>query len=428
MSSRVSRALRVAVVALLLFAPITGLVLSGYQLSIHWQRPLWLAAAVLVGYFTLSWLMQHLGWLDRFAASRSAVQPTATIGLSGPRPVWIGAAILFALLLPFVLGKYAVSVAILALIYLLLGLGLNIVVGLAGLLDLGFVAFYAVGAYTYALGYHYFHLSFWLALPLGALLAALFGMILGFPVLRLHGDYLAIVTLGFGEIIRLVLNNWVSVTGGPNGVSVPFPTLLGLEFNRKAKQGGVPIHEFFAVEYSSDHRSLFLYFLLLIVVALLILMVIRLKRMPIGRAWEALRENEVACRSLGIHHVTVKLSAFGLGAMVGGVGGVFFAALQGFVNPTSFTFFESAYILAIVVLGGMGSTTGVIGAALLLTVLPELLRDFSDYRVLSVGIAMVLMMVWRPRGLRQRRRPFFVIPAQDLPKAPVAVSQGVAEQ
>jgi branched-chain amino acid transport system permease protein len=403
---------RVGAIALVLFAPITGLVLSGYRVEGHWQTPLLLALVVTVGHFLFAGLLHHLGGLDRLGLGRAASQPAATIGQSGPKPIWIALAILLTLVLPFMLGKYGLSVAILALIYILLGLGLNIVVGLAGLLDLGFVAFYAVGAYTYALGDHYFHLSFWLALPLGALLAGLFGMILGFPVLRLHGDYLAIVTLGFGEIIRLVLNNWVAVTGGPNGLSVVFPTLFGLEFNRKTKQGGIPVHEFFGIDYSSEYRSLFLYFLLLGVVALLIMMVIRLKRMPIGRAWEALRENEVACRSLGIHHVTVKLSAFGLGAMVGGVGGVFFAALQGFVNPSSFTFFESAYILAIVVLGGMGSTTGVIAAALLLTVLPELLRDFSDYRVLSVGLAMVLMMVWRPRGLRQRRRPLFALPAE----------------
>ncbi|MBF0399753.1 MAG: high-affinity branched-chain amino acid ABC transporter permease LivM [Magnetococcales bacterium] len=405
----------VGLVALLLFAPITGLVLSGYQLEIHWQRPLWLAAAALLGYLLFSRLWNR--WL-RAARAPAKGQQEATGSAGGlPRRFWIGLALLVAIALPFWLGKYGLGIATLALIYILLALGLNIVVGLAGLLDLGFVAFYAVGAYSYALGYHYFHLSFWLALPLGAGLAACFGMMLGFPVLRLHGDYLAIVTLGFGEIMRLVLNNWVSLTGGPNGVSAPFPTLMGLEFGRRAKEGGIPLHAFLGIEYSSDHRAIFLYLLLLLVVLLMIAVVVRLKRMPIGRAWEALRENEIACRSLGIHHVTVKLSAFGLGAMVGGLGGVFFAASQGFVNPTSFTFFESAHILAIVVLGGMGSTTGVIVAALLLTVLPEMLRDFADYRVLGVGIAMVLMMIWRPRGLRSRRRPLFQLPEAEAEKA-----------
>ncbi|MEO5340545.1 MAG: high-affinity branched-chain amino acid ABC transporter permease LivM [Magnetococcus sp. MYC-9] len=400
----------VGLVALLLFVPITGLVLSGYGLQLHWQRPLWLAGAVFLGYWPFVWLWNR--WRSGSQSSSRTAQSghAARPGRAWQRPLGIALALLLALLLPFLLGKYGLGVVTLALIYILLGLGLNIVVGLAGLLDLGFVAFYAVGAYTYALGYHYFHMSFWLALPLGALLAACFGMVLGFPVLRLHGDYLAIVTLGFGEIIRLILNNWVSLTGGPNGVSAPFPTLFGLEFSRRAKQGGVPLHEFLGIDYSADHRAIFLYLLLVLVVCTMIYILVRLKRMPIGRTWEALRENEIACRSLGINHVTVKLSAFGLGALVGGLGGVFFAALQGFVNPTSFTFFESAHILAIVVLGGMGSTTGVIVAALFLTVLPEMLRDFADYRVLTVGIAMVLMMLWRPRGLRQRRRPVFQIP------------------
>lgn len=404
----------VGLVALLLFAPITGFVLSGYQLELHWQRPLWLAGTVLVGYLLFSQL-----WNRFLPAAQAAAQEGQTAATSGvPRAFWIGLAGLVAGLLPFWLGKYGISVATLALIYILLALGLNIVVGLAGLLDLGFVAFYAVGAYSYALGYHYFQMSFWLALPFGALLAACFGIILGFPVLRLHGDYLAIVTLGFGEIMRLVLNNWVTLTGGPNGMSVPFPTLMGLEFTRQAKQGGVPLHTFLGIEYASEQRAIFLYLLLLLVVFLMIAVVVRLKRMPIGRTWEALRENEVACRSLGIYHVRVKLSAFGLGAMVGGLGGVFFAASQGFVNPTSFTFFESAHILAIVVLGGMGSTTGVIVAALVLTILPEMLRDFADYRVLCVGIAMVFMMIWRPRGLRTRRRPVFnVLKSEAKPPA-----------
>ena len=307
--------------------------------------------------------------------------------------------ILLAIIFPFFANKYLLTVIILGLIYVLLGLGLNIVVGLAGLLDLGFVGFYAIGAYGLTMGYEYLGLGFWSLLPLAALMAAFAGMILGFPVLRMHGDYLAIVTLGFGEIIRLVLTNWLEVTGGPNGMSAPSPTFFGLEFARRAKDGGVPYHEFFGVAYNPNMKFLFIYAVLVLVVLLVLYVKHRLTRMPVGRAWEALREDEIACRSMGLNHVLVKLSAFMLGASTAGIAGVFFATYQGFVNPTSFTFFESALILAIVVLGGMGSTVGVVIAAFVLTIAPELLRSFADYRVLLFGVLMVVMMIWRPRGL-----------------------------
>jgi len=319
------------------------------------------------------------------------------------------AIIILGLTLPFLASKYWLTVLIQAMIYVLLGLGLNIVVGLAGLLDLGYVAFYAVGAYGLALGAQYLDLGFWSALPLAAMLAALFGGVLGFPVLRMHGDYLAIVTLGFGEIIRLVLNNWLEFTGGPNGVSAPAPQLFGLEFTRTARDGGVPFHEYFQISYDPLHRFVFIYLVLFLIVCLMVVVVTRLRDMPVGRAWEALREDEIACRALGINHVLVKLSAFMMGATVGGIAGVFFATYQGFINPMSFNFFESALIVAIVVLGGLGSTTGVIVAAVVLTILPELLRAFADYRVFAFGALMVLMMIWRPRGLmRPRRRAFEV--------------------
>ncbi|MBF0309050.1 MAG: high-affinity branched-chain amino acid ABC transporter permease LivM [Magnetococcales bacterium] len=391
--------------ALLLLGPVAGLVLTGYEVAPNWQRPLMLAA----GFFMLRWLFlqaQHL------LAGRAPL-PKIAVHLPGS-PLHHGLILLgLAFVLPFLLSKYWIGVAILALIYVLLGLGLNIVVGLAGLLDLGFVAFYAVGAYTYALGHEYLGLSFWTALPCGALLAGCCGALLGFPVLRMHGDYLAIVTLGFGEIIRLILNNWMSFTGGPNGVQAPFPALFGLEFSRRASEGHVTFHEFFGLEFSNTYRFIFIYLLLLAVVAFLVFFVSRLRFLPLGRAWEALREDEIACRSLGINHVSIKLAAFSLGATVGGIGGVFFAASQGFVNPTSFTFFESVLILAIVVLGGMGSVPGVIIAAIVITVLPELLRDFAEWRILLFGIAMVLMMIWKPRGLLRLKRPRFDLP---LPK------------
>lgn len=365
-----------------------------------------MVAVVMAGRLALSLLLQsHRGkaFIARFEGADDGVYvrpPGYRSRLRWIIPLLVGLAIVF----PFLATKYLLTVAILGLIYVLLGLGLNIVVGLAGLLDLGYVAFYAIGAYGLALGYQYLGLGFWAMLPLGAVMAALAGALLGFPVLRMHGDYLAIVTLGFGEIIRLVLNNWVSFTGGPNGVPVPSPTLFGLEFTRRAKDGGIPIHEFFHVSYNPNLKFIFLYAVLCLVMMLVLLVKHRLTRMPIGRAWEALREDEIACRAMGLNHVLVKLSAFMLGASTAGIAGVFFASYQGFVNPTSFTFFESALILAIVVLGGMGSTLGVVLAAFVLTVTPELLRGFDEYRVLLFGVLMVMMMIWRPRGLVRTSR------------------------
>lgn len=334
----------------------------------------------------------------------------------GEANIWrLAVPLLFAagFLLPIILNqagllpKVWVSNLTLALIYVLLGLGLNIVVGMAGLLDLGYVAFYAVGAYFLALGAQYLGIGFWTALMLAPLLAAASGALLGFPVLRMHGDYLAIVTLGFGEIIRLVLTNWVDFTGGPNGMPAPAPTFFGLEFSRRASDGQEPFHVFFNLPYSGDYKSLFIYVVLFAIVAVMLRFLNRLRYMPIGRSWEALREDEVACRSLGINHVNVKLSAFMLGAITGGVAGVFFATYQGFINPSSFNFFESVLILSIVVLGGMGSTLGIIIAALTLTLLPELLRDFATYRVLVFGVLMIMMMIWRPYGLIRPRRPTY---------------------
>jgi branched-chain amino acid transport system permease protein len=387
--------------ALIVFGPIVGIVLDGYGFNLQPARTALIVGVVMAGRLVLSLFLQTprgLRIMEGFEGSGGGVHVLAPDYKSRLRWI-IPLLIVVALAFPVFANKYMLTVVILGLIYVLLGLGLNIVVGLAGLLDLGYVAFYAIGAYGLALGYQYLGLGFWSALPLAAIAAALAGCILGFPVLRMHGDYLAIVTLGFGEIIRLVLNNWLDFTGGPNGVAVPAPTFFGLEFGRRAKDGGVPIHEFFGFEYNPDLKFLFIYAVLFLVVMLVLYIKHRLTRMPVGRAWEALREDEIACRAMGLNHVLVKLSAFTIGASTAGLAGVFFASYQGFVNPTSFTFFESALILAIVVLGGMGSTVGVVIAAFVLTVAPELLRSFSEYRVLLFGILMVLMMIWRPRGL-----------------------------
>ncbi|MDN5506153.1 MAG: high-affinity branched-chain amino acid ABC transporter permease LivM [Comamonas sp.] len=325
---------------------------------------------------------------------------------SGTRNVVIFVVLMMAASWPFFAGRNAVDIATLAMIYVMLGLGLNVVVGFAGLLDLGFVGFYAVGAYTYALLFHWAGWTFWEALPLAGAASALFGFVLGFPVLRLRGDYLAIVTLGFGEIIRLLLTNLTSFTGGPDGISsIPKPTVLGLPMTRSPlTEDGTTFHQFFGLEFNSMHMVIFVYLMALLLAMVTLFISNRLIRMPIGRAWEALREDEIACRSLGLNPMKIKLSAFTLGAMFAGFGGAFFAARQGIVNPESFTFIESALILAIVVLGGMGSQLGVIVAAIILTVLPELAREFSEYRMLIFGLVMILMMVWRPQGLLPMKR------------------------
>ena len=319
-----------------------------------------------------------------------------------------GAAVVFAFVLPFMpfSNRYVVDVATTVLIYVMLGWGLNIVVGLAGLLDLGYVAFYAVGAYSYALLAVTFDWSFWVCLPLAGLFAATAGVLLGFPVLRLRGDYLAIVTLGFGEMIRIILINWYSVTRGPDGItSIPRPSFFGLPFERNPPEGVTSFHQYFGLEYQGQHRVIFLYLLILILALITNFFTLRIRKLPIGRAWEALREDEVACRSLGINPTNTKLTAFGIGAMFGGFAGSFFATRQGFISPESFTFIESATIVAIVVLGGMGSQVGVVIAAIVLILLPELGREFAQFRMLLFGAAMVMIMIWRPRGLLAHREP-----------------------
>jgi branched-chain amino acid transport system permease protein len=282
---------------------------------------------------------------------------------------------------PFVFSIYQTNIMTTALIYVMLGLGLNIVVGLAGLLDLGYVAFYAVGAYSYALLNYHFGLSFWLALPVGAGLGALFGILLGFPVLRLRGDYLAIVTLGFGEIIRIILENWNEFSFGPSGIA------------------NIPRPGFFGIEFSLEGATMFMYFLMIALTLFTIFVVNRLQNSRIGRAWIALREDEVACQAMGIDKTKTKLTAFALGATWAGMVGVVFAAKTTFINPASFTVWESIIILCIVVLGGMGSIIGVIFGALILILLPEYLRAFSEFRMLLFGAVLIIMMVFRPGGV-----------------------------
>jgi branched-chain amino acid transport system permease protein len=325
----------------------------------------------------------HRSYLQRLVSEKKLSLPALAIVF--------GIAIIF----PFVSSIYQTNIMTTALMYVVLGLGLNIVVGQAGLLNLGYVAFYAAGAYTYALLYHHFGVGFWLALPLGALAATILGVLLALPVLRLQGDYLAIVTLGFGEITRLVLENWNEFSFGPSGISgIPRPGLFGMEMG---------MHD----------ATVYLYFLMILLCIITIFVVNRLQDSRIGRALLALREDEIACQAMGIDKTRVKLTAFALGSTWAGLVGVIFAAKTTFVNPASFTFLESAMILSIVVLGGTGSIIGIIIGALLLILLPEYLRAFSDYRMLLFGSIMVIMMIFRPQGIVTGARKTYEFHAEE---------------
>lgn len=386
-------------------------------------------AIVIIGRFLINLWSAHRAHSLKTAPSKTT-NPLLLKLEAQAGPAFLIAAVLFPVIVIISTGelqgsRYLVDLGILLLTYVMLGWGLNVVVGLAGLLDLGYVAFYAVGAYTYALlattlvklpGLEWLTpWMFWICLPVSGLLAALWGVILGFPVLRLRGDYLAIVTLAFGEIIRLVLINWVDVTNGGAGISsIPRPTFFGLPFS--AADNGFAAT--FGLTFDPMHRIIFLYYVIVALAAVTFIVTLRLRRLPIGRAWEALREDEIACRSLGINTTNTKLTAFSIGAMFGGFAGCFFAARQGFISPESFIFMESAIILAIVVLGGLGSMLGVIIATMVLIGGPEMLRnveslrllfgsdfDPTKYRMLILGIGMVLIMIWKPRGLISTREP-----------------------
>ncbi|MBS9781890.1 MAG: high-affinity branched-chain amino acid ABC transporter permease LivM [Gammaproteobacteria bacterium] len=412
--NNISYAISSGLLTFLLTLPILGVKLvqdaNGLHISSTWLYSLYAGLAV----FVVQLLTQTLRPLAQ--KMTGSIEPQWQLGyqLENNRNWVLAILVVIGVILPFVGGRGAIDVATLAMIYVLLGLGLNIVVGYAGLLDLGYVGFYAVGAYTYAILSTQFGWGFWASLPVAAILSGGLGILLGFPVLRLRGDYLAIVTLGFGEIIRLLLNNLDKYTGGPNGIDdIPAPTLFGLSFTRRASDGETPFHKFFDISYSSEYRMIFVYFIIFVLILITLFVINRLLRMPVGRAWEALREDEIACRSLGLNPTIVKLSAFALGAFFAGIAGAFFAAKQGFINPESFTFIESAIILAIVVLGGMGSQVGVILAAIALTVIPELARDFSEYRMIIFGGVMVLMMIWRPQGLVPAQRPKMKLPESE---------------
>ena len=417
--NRLSHALRdallMALVALALFGPLLGLKTvprgSGLVLESRWHLVVVAVAIVFAGRL----LLRYFVWRADRPAGKTA-RPAASAAQTTLAKALAPVLLLTAIAWPFLptTDRYLLDLAILVLTYVMLAWGLNVVVGLAGLLDLGYVAFYAVGAYSYALLAQHFGWSFWICLPLAGILTAFAGILLGFPVLRLRGDYLAIVTLAFGEIIRLILINWYQFTGGPNGISgIPRPSFFGLPFTA---DGGFAAA--FGLAYSPLHRITFLYYVVLGLALITLAFTVRLRRLPIGMAWEALREDEIACRSLGINTRNTKLTAFAIGAMFGGFAGSFFATRQGFISPESFVFMESALILAIVVLGGLGSQIGIAIAALVMIGGIELLRnlawlkvvfgphfDPSLYRMLLFGLAMVIIMVWKPRGLVSARMP-----------------------
>ena len=349
----------------------------------RWENMAWIGIGSFVLSFVWRWALRRKEAGEAIAASGEkksgrfaelSANPALTTAL---RVGFLG---LF-MVTPWVVTTYQTNILISFLLYVVLGLGLNVIVGVAGLLFLGHAAFYAIGAYSYALLNQYFGVGFWVALPIGGLIAALSGVALAFPVLRLRGDYLAIVTLGFGEIVRLVLENWSSLTGGPSGVSnIPRPGLMGAQL-------------------TVAEANIYIYYIVLVLALITIIAVTRLKDSRIGRALQALREDEIACEAMGIDRVGVKVMAFGLGTAWAGFAGVIFAAKTTFINPASFTFFESAIILSIVVLGGMGSNLGVILGSAFLVLLPEYMRAFSEYRMILFAVAMVLMMVFRPQGL-----------------------------
>lgn len=439
LTGMLKRSVIATIIAFLLFLPTLGLKTSasggvdGLFLQYRWSFLAMGCAAIFIGKMALELFAKPKDGHQKPKAQASAW----TKAIASPKTAKAVAPLLmiFAIAFPFLpfADRYVLDIGILIITYVMLGWGLQIVVGLAGLLDLGYVAFYAVGAYSYALLSAHFGFGFWMCLPLAGILAAAWGVILGFPVLRLRGDYLAIVTLAFGEIIRIILLNWRSFTGGSNGLSsIPRPSFFGLPFNQEP--GGFAAT--FGLEYSSLQRIIFLYFLILALATFTFFVTGRLRRLPIGRAWEALREDEIACRSLGINTVNTKLSAFAIGAMFGGFAGSFFAAKQAFVSPESFNFMESATILAIVVLGGMSSQLGVVFSAIAMIGGIELLRqlqflkvifgpdfDPSQLRLLLFGLAMVLMMLWRPRGIVSTRTPTVFLKDEKTVSAAM-ISQG----
>ncbi|MBF0230585.1 MAG: branched-chain amino acid ABC transporter permease [Desulfamplus sp.] len=311
-----------------------------------------------------------------------------------PSWIWKSALLIGAIIYPILTGRYPTDVVINVLLYICLGLGLYVVVGLAGMLDLGHIAFYGVGAYTYAILNVQYGIGFWVCFPLAGLTACIAGCIVGYPTLRMRGDYLAIVTLGFGEIVRIILNNWMSLTNGPNGI-------LGVKtigILRPVMENGLTFEIFWVKKLE------YFYYFALALAILTIIAVTRINFSRIGRALEAIREDETAAELMGVNTFYYKLLAYAMGAVFAGFAGALFAARMKFVSPESFTFLESVMVLSMVVLGGMSSIPGIILGVIALIVLPEVFRELESYRMLVFGLTMIIMMLFRPSGLIAAKR------------------------
>lgn len=392
-----ARAFLVAVWFMILTFPVMGIKLNLLENRIIWRfdRLVWLGVCTFFLALLWHWAFSRKSRGAPILEIPPALRTKITIFRSnGAIMRGLGAILLLTLLAMPLLGSfYQTNIMISAMLYIILALGLNIVVGLAGQLVLGYAAFYAIGAYCYGMLHQFFGLGFWTCLPVGGVAAALCGLGLGFPVLRLRGDYLAIVTLGFGEIVRLGMLNWTSLTGGPSGIS------------------NIPRPSFFGAALDINEATIYIYYLALLAVCATVVLVARLKNSRVGLALQALREDEIACEAMGVNTTRVKLEAFALGSCWAGFAGVIFAAKTTFINPSSFTFMESAMILSMVVLGGMGSISGVIIATVILVLAPEYLRAFSEYRMLIFGAIMVVMMIFRPQGLVSGEKRHYSITA-----------------
>ena len=391
---------------------------SSLQIIFHWPQTVFAIAAIvaarasfflLLSRRKLEFILPINKWIPSYARRNFAGMITRSNNLT----VFSFILIILAFILPLMpfADRRILDVGTLLLTYIMLGWGLSIVVGMVGMLDLGYVAFYAIGAYCYALLNLYFGLGFWLCLPLSGLVAAAIALIIGAPVLRLRGDYFAIVTLGFAEIVRIVLINWQSVTKGANGISnIGRPSFFGIaQLSASPPEDTYAFHQLFGIEFNPMQRIIFTYYIILILALLVCWFVTKLSRLPLGRAFEALRENEIAAQSLGINRHAVRMAAYAFSAAIGGLAGAFFATRQGFVSPESFTIMESIIILAIVVLGGTGHRLGVVFATLILIGLPELFRELEQYRMIAFGAGLVIVMIVRPQGLFANRQPTVIL-------------------